>query len=46
MKGVAIAAIAAMSMGMLTGCGGDKNQDGEKQSERDSGVACGGGDNN
>ena len=33
MKGVAIAAIAAMSMGMLTGCGGDKNQDGEKQTE-------------
>ncbi len=33
MKGVAIAAITAMSMGMLTGCGGDKNQDGEEKTE-------------
>ena len=32
-KGVAIAAITAMSMGMLTGCGGDKNQDGEEKTE-------------
>lgn len=31
MKGVAVAAIAAMSMGMLAGCGGGAQKDGEQQ---------------
>ena len=31
MKGVAIATIAAMSMGMLTGCGGGKDTNEDKQ---------------
>lgn len=31
MKGVAVAAIAAMSMGMLAGCGGDAQKDGAQQ---------------
>lgn len=35
MKGVAVAAIAAMSMGMLAGCGGGAQKDGEQQAAAD-----------